>query len=130
MTPEQMKALADRLDHFALGSGDIGKAADLIRQMAESEPTVGSVVVTTDANQNVVAVTLNDENDQVRRVVWERKVPARDDTALLRQALEALESCGTGAPSDGERQWYDETMVEPAITAIRARLDGARKGEA
>jgi hypothetical protein len=38
LTPKQMKLLADRLDHFALGSGDIGKAADLIRQMAEQEP--------------------------------------------------------------------------------------------
>jgi hypothetical protein len=50
MTPEQMKELADRLDHFALGSGDIGKAADLIRQMAERDALkarrLGSIKIT------------------------------------------------------------------------------------
>ena len=38
------------------------------------------------------------------------------------QALEALESCDAAHPSDGGRQWYDDKLVEPAITALRAAL--------
>ena len=39
-----------------------------------------------------------------------------------RLALEALESCDAAHPSDGGRQWYDDKLVEPAITALRAAL--------
>jgi hypothetical protein len=57
MTPEQMKELADRLDHFALGSGDIGKAADLIRQMAAPPaPQPARVLMTDDEMRSVVNV--------------------------------------------------------------------------
>ena len=38
------------------------------------------------------------------------------------QAMEALESCDAAHPSDGGRQWYDDKLVEPAITALRAAL--------
>ncbi len=38
------------------------------------------------------------------------------------QALEALETCDAAHPSDGGQQWYDEKLVEPAITALRAAL--------
>jgi phage shock protein A len=108
MTPKQMKLLADRLDHFALGSGDIGTAADLIRQMAESP------------------------------------APQTDDTALLRQALDALEESVDVVRHEYEADWRHGMPTregqlanmrdsldahEAAIAAIHARLDGARKGE-
>ncbi len=38
------------------------------------------------------------------------------------QALEALETCDAAHPSDGGQQWYDEKLVETAITALRAAL--------
>jgi hypothetical protein len=44
------------------------------------------------------------------------------DRALLKQALEALETCDAAHPSDGGRQWYDEKLVEPAITHLCAAL--------
>ena len=42
--------------------------------------------------------------------------------AVVEQVLEALESCDAAHPSDGGRQWYDDKLVEPAITALRAAL--------
>ena len=52
--------------------------------------------------------------------------PANVQKSTLReaaqQALEALESCDAAHPSDGGRQWYDDKLVEPAITALRAAL--------
>lgn len=47
-----------------------------------------------------------------------------DDTALLRQALEALDTCDAEHPSDGGRQWYDSKAVDAAIAALRERLEG------
>ena len=44
------------------------------------------------------------------------------DRALLEQALEALETCDAAHPSDGGQQWYDDKLVEPAITALRSAL--------
>ena len=38
MKRSELLALAERLDHFALGSGDIGTAAAILRQIAEAEP--------------------------------------------------------------------------------------------
>jgi len=39
--------------------------------------------------------------------------------ALLEQALDALNSCGSGYSRE---QWFDENRVYPAIEAIRAHL--------
>ena len=47
------------------------------------------------------------------------------DEALMRQALDALESCDAAHPSDGGQQWYDDKMVEAAIAALRARTEGS-----
>lgn len=44
------------------------------------------------------------------------------DRAVVQQALEALETCDAAHPSDGGQQWYDEKLVEPAISALRAAL--------
>ena len=41
------------------------------------------------------------------------------DTKALKTALEALESCNTWHITDGSRQWYDERLVDKAITALR-----------
>jgi hypothetical protein len=45
-----------------------------------------------------------------------------DLRTAAQQALEALESCDAAHPSDGGLQWYDDKLVEPAITALRAAL--------
>ena len=45
-----------------------------------------------------------------------------DLRTAAQQALEALETCDAAHPSDGGQQWYDEKLVEPAITALRAAL--------
>ena len=41
---------------------------------------------------------------------------------VLKMALEALESCNTWHITDGSRQWYDEKLVDKAITAIEEAL--------
>ena len=40
----------------------------------------------------------------------------------LKLALEALESCDSGHISDGGKQWFDEKLVDKAITAIEETL--------
>lgn len=40
----------------------------------------------------------------------------------MKLGLEALESCGAGHISDGGNQWYDEKLVDKAITALREAL--------
>ena len=40
----------------------------------------------------------------------------------MQQALFAMLSCETGHPSDGNRQWYDENLIDPAIEALRTAL--------
>jgi hypothetical protein len=42
-----------------------------------------------------------------------------DKDTTLDLALEALESCGAGHITDGGNQWYDEKLVDKAITAIK-----------
>jgi len=41
----------------------------------------------------------------------------------LKLALEALESCGAGHITDGGNQWYDEKLVDKAITVIKQARD-------
>ena len=43
-------------------------------------------------------------------------------TEAMKLALEALESCDTGHITDGSRQWYDERLVDKAITALQEVL--------
>ena len=40
----------------------------------------------------------------------------------LKLALEALESCDAAHITDGGRQWYDEKLVDKAITATKEAL--------
>ena len=42
---------------------------------------------------------------------------------LLKQALEALESCDADAEEDGGRQWYHTKDVETAIKTIKQTLE-------
>ena len=42
--------------------------------------------------------------------------------ATLKLAFEALESCGSGHITDGGNQWFDEKLVDKAITAIKEAL--------
>jgi hypothetical protein len=42
-----------------------------------------------------------------------------DKDEALKMAQEALESCGAGHITDGGQQWFDETLVDKAITAIK-----------
>ena len=44
----------------------------------------------------------------------------KDET--LKLGLEALESCDAAHITDGGRQWYDEKLVDKAITAIKEAL--------
>ena len=48
------------------------------------------------------------------------EVQRRD--ALLRQAFEALESCGQGAEEDGGMQWFDKRAVDDAYDALEKEL--------
>ena len=41
---------------------------------------------------------------------------------VLKLALEALESCDAAHITDGGRQWYDERLVDKAITAVKEAL--------
>ena len=47
----------------------------------------------------------------------------KDDEALIRQMLEALETCDESDGYTGLRQFFDDKAVEAAITAARARLE-------
>ena len=40
----------------------------------------------------------------------------------MKLALEALESCGAGHITDGGNQWYDEKLIDKAITALKEAL--------
>ena len=60
------------------------------------------------------------EAAQRRKDLRRAVMPSLREAAAL--ALEALDSCDAAHPSDGGRQWYDDKLVEPAITALRAAL--------
>lgn len=49
----------------------------------------------------------------------------KDDEALIRQMLEALETCGDGDGYNGPYQYYETVPVEEAVVAARARLEKA-----
>ena len=40
----------------------------------------------------------------------------------MKQALEALESCGEGHITDGGNQWYDAKLVDTAIASLRQAI--------
>ena len=46
----------------------------------------------------------------------------QDIRDVLKLALEALESCDAAHITDGGHQWYDEKLVDKAITAIKEAL--------
>ena len=46
----------------------------------------------------------------------------KQDTELVRQMLEALETCDSADGYNGPYQFHDDKAVEAAITAARARL--------
>ena len=46
----------------------------------------------------------------------------KQDEALIRQMLEALETCDSADGYNGPYQFHDDKAVEAAITAARARL--------
>jgi hypothetical protein len=41
---------------------------------------------------------------------------------ILKQALEALESCGEGHITDGGNQWHDAKLVDTATTSLRQAI--------
>ena len=41
---------------------------------------------------------------------------------VLKQALEALESCGEGHITDGGNQWHDAKLIDTAITSLRQAI--------
>ena len=47
---------------------------------------------------------------------------AKQDEALIRQMLEALNTCDESDGYNGPYQFHDDKAVEAAITAARARL--------
>ncbi|MBO0943539.1 hypothetical protein J1N44_17940 [Acidovorax temperans] len=51
---------------------------------------------------------------------------AKQDEALIRQMLEALNTCDESDGYTGLRQFFDEKAVESAITAAIARLSERR----
>lgn len=117
MTDEQPEALrlADDLDaEFVQGriSNHSGrKAAVMLRRLhAENEALRQSLRI--------------EELISFRRQMQTYAAQVEADTALLRQALEALESCTPGDYSTGHviSPSYDESNVEAAITAIKDAL--------
>lgn len=50
----------------------------------------------------------------------------KQDEALIRQMLEALNTCDESDGYTGLRQFFDDKAVESAITAARARLSERR----
>ena len=46
----------------------------------------------------------------------------KQDEALIRQMLEALETCNDGDGYNGPYQYYETVPVEEAVAAARARL--------
>ena len=50
------------------------------------------------------------------------KAKAKQDDALIRQLVEALETCDSADGYNGPYQFHDDKAVEAAITAARARL--------
>ena len=46
----------------------------------------------------------------------------KEEKEVMRMALEALESCDAAHITDGGHQWYDEKLVDKAITAIEKCL--------
>ena len=48
----------------------------------------------------------------------------KQDDALIRQMLEALETCNDGDGYNGPYQYYETVPVEEAVAAARARLEG------
>lgn len=56
--------------------------------------------------------------DRINQLEAERET----DRALMREALEALETCDCGHISDGGRQWYDDKAVDAAIEKLKARI--------
>ena len=126
MTPEQMKELAARLLALAAdmdGSTgpyepEVRAAADLIRQMAERGPA--AYIEHHKGGDNLIWEPLK-TSPQVTPLYAAPPAPQPDDTALLRQALEALEIANSLI--DGYYQPVKD--VFDAIIALRARLDGA-----
>ena len=62
--------------------------------------------------------------DAEARRVDELTALRKQDTALILQLVEALETCDEGYGYNGSYQYYSERAVESAITAARARLEG------
>jgi hypothetical protein len=130
MTPEQMLTMTAQLEVVAAeirnaghpGWGNIcADAADLIRQIAEAQP-----VAWVDPAWFAENVWTEDAFERYAVDEWialyDRAAPPapHDDTALLRQALDALENrCGTNAEERAQ-----------LIPALRARLDGAPQSTA
>ena len=54
---------------------------------------------------------------------------AKQDEALIRQMLEALNTCDESDGYTGLRQFFDEKAVESAITAAKERLRDYRLPE-
>lgn len=48
----------------------------------------------------------------------------KQDEELIRQMLEALETCNDGDGYNGPYQYYETVPVEEAVAAARARLEG------
>lgn len=49
------------------------------------------------------------------------------EVSTVRLALEALESCDAAHITDGGHQWYDEKLVDKAITALKALASKAKE---
>ena len=67
----------------------------------------------------------NDTSDRMAYQVLAEMVEAevrKQDDALIRQMLEALNTCDESDGYNGPYQFHDDKAVEAAITAARARL--------
>ena len=64
-------------------------------------------------------------DSEYRRAEFARAIEAevrKQDEALIRQMLEALNTCDESYGFNGPYQFHDDEAVEAAITAARARL--------
>jgi hypothetical protein len=68
-------------------------------------------------------ITRDDTEHGVEYVKLADVIAEREaDRALMREALEALETCDCAHISDGGRQWYDDEAVDAAIEKLKARI--------
>jgi DNA repair exonuclease SbcCD ATPase subunit len=108
--------LKQDLHHYMLAANAEAQLVDMLQKENSTLVRQNGIWQEENASLDRIASDLQDTCDKQAKKLAESE-------ALLKQALEALETCDAAHPSDGGRQWYDDKAVEAAITAIKERLN-------